>query len=77
MKAYKEELLSRRRRDAEIKQRYGLKSLEYLIAQSEARLADYETKKALGEEIPEALLARERRHREDLERKKTEASALY
>ncbi len=70
MKAYKEELLSRRRRDAEIKRRYGLKSLEYLIAQSEAKLADYETKKALGEEIPEALLARERRHREDLERKK-------
>ena len=70
MKAYKEELLSRRRRDAEIKQRYGLKSLEYLIVQSEARLAEYETKRALGEEIPEAHFIRERRQREELERKR-------
>ena len=70
MNTYKKELLVRRNRDAEIKRRYGLRSLEYLIAQSEAKLAEYEIRRAKGDELPEAIVAREQRHREELEQKK-------
>ena len=70
MNAYKEEILARRKRDAEIKHRYGLRSLEYLIAQSESKLTDYEIRQLKGEEIPEMVIDRERRHREELEEKK-------
>jgi len=70
MNAYKEEILARRKRDAEIKRRYGLRSLDHLILQSEGKLTEYETRQLKGEEIPEMVVARERRHREELEEKK-------
>ncbi len=70
MNAYKEEILTRRRRDAEIKRRYGLRSLDYLIAKSESKLVEYETRKVKGEDIPKMVMDRERRHREELEEKK-------
>jgi hypothetical protein len=70
MNAYKDELLVRRKHDAEIKRRYGLRSLEYLIAQSEAKLADYEIRRTKGDELPEVIVNREKRHREDLEQKR-------
>ena len=67
---YKEELLTRRRRDAAIKEKYGLKSIDALILESEAKLADYETRRIKGENIPEVTVIQERRKREDLEVKK-------
>ena len=70
MNAYKEEILARRKRDAEIKRRYGLRSLDHLILQSEGKLTEYETRQLKGEEIPEMVVTRERRHREELEEKK-------
>jgi len=67
---YREELLEQRRRDASLKEKYGLRSIESLILESEAKLADYETRKIKGENMPEVTVIQEQRKREDLERKK-------
>jgi superfamily II DNA or RNA helicase len=63
---YKEGLLKKRLRDADIKTRYGIKSLELLILDSEAKRSDYETRRMKGENIPDAVLQNEKRKREDL-----------
>jgi len=68
--AYREELLAARRRDAAIKEKYGLRSLETLILESEAKLADYELRRAMGENVPDPVVVNERRRREDLEERR-------
>jgi len=68
--AYLEELKKQREHDAEIKRKYGVRSLEQLIFESEAKLAEYEARRAKGENIPDVILQNERRNREELERKK-------
>lgn len=67
---YREELLASRRKDAAIKEKYGIRSLEALILESEEKLADYEIRRAKGENIPEPAILNERRRREELEEKK-------
>lgn len=67
---YRDELLEQRRRDAALKEKYGLKSIDMLIIDSESKLMDYETRKIKGENIPEVTIIQEQRKREDLERKK-------
>ncbi|HHV78171.1 MAG TPA: DUF3883 domain-containing protein [Firmicutes bacterium] len=67
---YREELLEQRRRDAALKEKYGLRSIESLVLESEAKLADYEIRKLKGENIPDVTIIQEQRKREDLERKK-------
>lgn len=67
---YKKELMERRKRDAGIKEKYGIRSLESMILDSEGKISDYETRKMKGENIPEALIKNETRKKEDLERKK-------
>jgi len=73
---YLEELKRQREHDASIKRKYGLRSLQELILQSEGKLIDYETRKAKGDNIPEALIQNERRNKEDLERKKSQLEKL-
>ncbi|MBC7325496.1 MAG: DUF3883 domain-containing protein, partial [Moorella sp. (in: Bacteria)] len=53
-----------------LKEKYGLKSIDMLIIESEGKLMDYETRKIKGENIPEVTIIQEQRKREDLERKK-------
>ena len=67
---YRRELSERRQRDAEIKKKYGIRSLESMILESDGKISDYETRKMKGENIPEATIQNERRKKEDLERKK-------
>lgn len=67
---YLDELKKQREHDAEIKRKYGVRSIKELILQSEGKLLDYETRRAKGENIPEATIQNERRNREELERKK-------
>lgn len=67
---YKNELLERRQRDAEIKRRYGIRSLDSMILESDAKITDYETRRMKGESIPEPIILNEVRKKEDLERKK-------
>jgi hypothetical protein len=70
LEAYLDEIRARRRRDAAIKQKYGLRSLERLILESEAKLLNLMTRRAKGEAIPEPTILNERRRREELEEKK-------
>jgi hypothetical protein len=67
---YLDELKKQREHDAEIKRKYGVRSLQQLILQSEGKLLDYETRRAKGENIPEAIIQNERRSKEELERRK-------
>ncbi|NPV53642.1 MAG: DUF3883 domain-containing protein [Firmicutes bacterium] len=67
---YRDELLAQRQRDAEIKAKYGLRSIDSMILESEAKLTEYETRKIKGESIPEVAILQERRRREDLEGKR-------
>ncbi|MGH7799462.1 MAG: helicase-related protein [Thermodesulfobacteriota bacterium] len=67
---YKKELLDRRQRDAAIKSKYGIRSLESMILDSDGKIIDYQTRRDKGENIPEATIQNEVRKKEDLERKK-------
>jgi hypothetical protein len=59
-----------REREAQVKQRYGLRSLDQLIGEAEAALLELETRRAKGEDIPEPLLRGAQRRREELEERK-------
>ena len=48
---YKEEISRERKRQAEIKEKYGLKSLEYLIGKLDAELAELYEREARGEKV--------------------------
>jgi hypothetical protein len=67
---YLDELKAQRQHDAEIKRKYGIKSLEFLIGESEAKLIDYEVRRARGETIPDIAIQNEQRNKEELNRKK-------
>ena len=69
---YLKELREQREHDAQIKRKYGLRSLQELILRSEEKLLEYETKKAKGREVPEVVIQSERRRKEEFERRKVE-----
>ncbi len=48
---YKEEIAQERMRQAEVKTKYGLKSLEYLIGELDAQLAELYERQAAGENV--------------------------
>ena len=64
------EIKAERERQARVKERYGLRSLDALIGEAEADLLELETRRAKGEEIPEPLFARLRERREELEERR-------
>ncbi|OQX87559.1 MAG: helicase [Candidatus Omnitrophica bacterium 4484_70.2] len=66
LSTYIEELRVQRERDAQIKRKYGLRSLDKLISELESKLTDYEIRRAKGESIPEAIIQREQRTKNDL-----------
>lgn len=70
IEAYKNELLERRKKDAGIKGKYGIRSLDSMILISDGKISDYETRRMKGETIPEVTIQNEIRRKEDLERKK-------
>ncbi|MEO0292624.1 MAG: helicase-related protein [candidate division WOR-3 bacterium] len=51
LEQYKSELLAERKRQAEIKQKYGVKSLEHLVLKLDEELIDLEARKARGENV--------------------------
>ncbi len=67
LEEYRQEILQARRREAEIKRKYGLRSLDQMIGECQARLMDYEIRRAKGEPIPEAEIRNEERRKEELE----------
>lgn len=70
LEPYRAELQEQRQKDAQIKTKYGLKSLDDLIFRSEEKLADYHTRQAMGEKIPEATIFNEQQRKEEQQRKK-------
>jgi superfamily II DNA or RNA helicase len=70
LESYRTELLKERERIATIKRKYGLRSLEQMILESEAKLIEYETRRAKGENLSEMQLTNEQRWKEELEARK-------
>jgi superfamily II DNA or RNA helicase len=66
LEPYRRELLAERQREAAVKRKYGLRSLDQLRLESEAKLLDYLTRRAKGEDIPEPTIQHEERVKEDL-----------
>ena len=62
--------MEKRKKDAEIKKKYGLHSIDYLIGKSDQKIAELVTRKAKGETIPDVTIQNERRNKEDLQLKK-------
>ncbi|MGC8863035.1 MAG: helicase-related protein [Armatimonadota bacterium] len=69
---YREEISADRKRRAEIMRKYGLRSLDLRIMESECKLSEYETRRMKGETVPEVDFQNERRHREELEQRRKE-----
>jgi hypothetical protein len=61
---FKDELLRERLRQAEIKEKYGVKSLESLIRSYDIRLIEYEERRKKGEKMELAIQMAERRKKE-------------
>jgi hypothetical protein len=67
LEPYRAELWKERERMATIKRKYGLRSLEQMILESEAKLIEYETRRAKGENLPDVEVVNEQRRKEELE----------
>lgn len=70
LEPYRQELLQQREHDADIKRKYGVRSLEQMILESGAKLIDYETRRALGEDLREMQVQNEERRKEELNSRK-------
>ncbi|HZU06981.1 MAG TPA: DUF3883 domain-containing protein [Chloroflexota bacterium] len=70
LEPYRQELLAERQREAAVKRKYGLRSLDQLLLESEAKLVDYATRRAKGEDIPDAPIQNEERVKERLQDKR-------
>jgi len=67
---YLKELQEKRDHDAAIKRKYGVRSLSFQIAESVKKLLEYQEKRRLQVNIPDATFINEERKKDDLERKK-------
>ena len=68
---FRDEIARRREREARIKEKYGLRSLDYLIQESNQKLLDYQLRQAAGEQMEMPIL-NERRNLEQLEQRRRE-----
>jgi superfamily II DNA or RNA helicase len=82
LEKYKEELLVERQRQAAIKRKYGLRSLDYLIAELDADLARLYERQAMGEKVDLPIRNKEERKkqyeiaRKELEKKIEQETSL-
>lgn len=71
---FREEIAQRREHEAQIKAKYGLRSLDYLIQESNQKILDYQARQSLGEQVDLPLLNEQRnldrlqQRRDDLKR---------
>jgi len=68
---YKQEIVKERKRQADIKKKYGIKSLEYLIGELDADLAELYERQAEGEKVDIVIRNKEDRKRQYEEALKT------
>ena len=66
---FRDEIARRREHEARVKEKYGLRSLDYLIQESNQKLLDYQLRQAAGEQMEMPLL-NERRNLEQLEQRR-------
>ncbi len=66
LEEYRAELQRERERHAQIRRRYGLRSLDTLMMESQARLIEYDTRRAQGQPVPEVEIRNEERRKEEL-----------
>lgn len=72
LEEYRAEIARERKRIADIKRKYGLRSLDTLILESEAKLTEYETRRMRGEPLPDVEVQNERQRKENLIARKAE-----
>jgi superfamily II DNA or RNA helicase len=71
---FREEINERRARETQVKEKYGLRSMDYLIQESNQKILDYQMRQAAGEQVDLPLLNEQRnleglqQRRADLER---------
>jgi len=66
---YKDEVAKQRKKEAEIKRKYGLRSIEFLLQESADKLLHYQQQMEEGKDMKIAIYNEERR-KEDLEEKR-------
>jgi superfamily II DNA or RNA helicase len=66
---FQEEMQARREHETRIKEKYGLRSLDYLIQDSNQKILDYQLRQAAGENM-DLPLRNEQRNLEELQRKR-------
>jgi superfamily II DNA or RNA helicase len=66
---FRAEIAARREHEAQVKERYGLRSLDYLVQESNQKLLDYQLRQAGGEQMDMPIL-NERRNLEGLEQRR-------
>jgi hypothetical protein len=57
---FREEIAGRRERETHVKEKYGLRSLDYLIQESNQKILDYQVRQSLGEAVDLPLLNEQR-----------------
>jgi superfamily II DNA or RNA helicase len=72
LQRYREELQERRRREIEVKRKYGLKSLNVLISESDRRILEYRIKQMKEGKDMSLPILREEERKEDLMRRRYE-----
>ncbi len=72
LKSLREEIEQQRQRIADIKRRYGLRSLEQMMLEVQDKLTDYDMRRLRGEPIPDVEVTNAERRLEDLRKRKQE-----
>ncbi len=67
---YREEIVEKRKKESDIKRKYGIRSLEYLLGESNQKLLKYDQELAEGKDMNIARLNEERRYESLEDRKK-------
>ena len=68
---FREEIGQRRAHETQVKEKYGLRSLDYLIQESNQKILDYQMRQAAGEQVDLPLL-NEQRNLEQLQQRRAE-----
>jgi superfamily II DNA or RNA helicase len=68
---FREEIAGRRAREAQVKEKYGLRSLDYLIQESNQKVLEYQMRQAAGE-VMDLPLLNEQRNLEELRQRRAD-----
>lgn len=70
LEPFQKEMAQEREREARVKEKYGIRSLEQMILEVETRLMEYEIRRSKGEHVPEVEIINAERRKEDYENRK-------